>query len=111
MKQKICFEHDLAERDCREFILQTPGAQDVEAFLVCFKGNYFAYRNQCPHTGANLNWQPEQFFNYEGDLLQCSLHGALFNPDDGKCIRGPCLGQGLAVLQVEVEDNVIFVSF
>lgn len=53
------------------------------------------YVNACPHTGVALNWVPDQFFDLEGEYLQCTMHGALFRPEDGYCIHGPCLGRNL----------------
>ena len=109
MKQKICTIEELNQTSCKEFKVKI-NKNEKDAFLISFKHQYHAYLNSCPHTGVKLNWQDEQFFNYEGDLIQCSLHGALFNPVDGKCVYGPCLGQNLEALTVIVEDNIVYLS-
>lgn len=109
MKQKICHIDELSETSCKVFKVKID-KNEKDAFLIYFNRHYYAYINSCPHTGVNLNWQDEQFFNYEGDYLQCSLHGALFNPLNGKCLYGPCLGQNLETLDVVVEDNVVYLS-
>jgi len=38
-----------------------------------------------------------------GALIQC----ALFLPDSGACVHGPCLSQSLAPLPVRVQDDLV----
>lgn len=84
----------LAEGQCCEFERMIEG-EVAPCFAVQWEGRQYAYRNSCPHTGAPLNWQPNNFLNFEGDLIQCALHGALFRIEDGVCLHGPCLGRQL----------------
>lgn len=79
-----------------------------DAFLIYFKQRCYAYENSCPHTGVNLNWQEKQFFSFDGRFLQCSLHGALFEPDSGVCVRGPCLGECLKPINIVIENDVVY---
>jgi len=84
--------------------------QVFDILLVCYsRGKFAAYLNRCPHTGVNLNWQPNQCFDFTEQYLVCSVHGALFQPDDGKCIYGPCLGQSLKSISLEIESGNIFI--
>jgi len=107
MKYKICDLEEIAESGCKEFkVRSAAGLQD--AFLIFFNQSLYAYVNQCPHTGVNLNWQADQFFSLDGTYLQCSLHGALFIPETGECVRGPCLGQNLKSLQIFIENNGVY---
>lgn len=106
--QAICREDELADRQCREFTLQR-GDEDVAGFVCRVGGSLYAYRNHCPHTGAPLNWMPEQFFNHEGDFLQCAIHGALFKPEDGLCVHGPCQGRSLEPLPITVRAGVVHI--
>lgn len=80
-------------------------AKRVEGFVVRRGGNVFAYRNQCPHTGAPLNWQEHVFLDSNEELIQCAMHGALFLPESGVCVRGPCAGQPLEKLELLVADD------
>lgn len=109
MVQKICSITELSDPGSKEFVVQRQN-QALDAFLVLRHGRVYAYVNRCPHTGIGLNWQPDQFLNLEGDLVQCSMHGALFQIDNGLCIRGPCQGLALTQLAVEVHDGVIYAS-
>ncbi len=51
--------------------------------------------NKCPHRGIELDWVPGAFIAVDGHHLQCATHGALFDPDTGICISGPCVGKAL----------------
>ncbi len=82
-----------------------------QCFILHYNDSIYAYVNRCPHTGINLNWQPNQFFDITGQLIQCSLHGALFRIEDGLCIRGPCLGDSLQAVNFEVRDNDIYLLY
>lgn len=83
----------------------------LELILLCYEaGKYRAYVNKCPHTGVNLNWLDNQCFDSDGDLLMCSLHGALFQPDDGFCVYGPCKGQSLVSLPLLIKAGVIYLD-
>ena len=104
--QKICDLNDLNELSAKEFIVKN---DDIEknAFLIHYKQGCYAYENSCPHTGAPLNWQEGQFFSFDGRYLQCSLHGALFEPTNGLCVRGPCSGESLKPIDIVVQNGVI----
>jgi len=99
---------DIPASGCKEFALQ-PGAE-ADCFLVLHQGAIRAYRNRCPHTGAPLNWQPDVFLDYQGETIQCDLHGAQFRIEDGICLYGPCLGQALQPITVRVEDEVVWLT-
>jgi nitrite reductase/ring-hydroxylating ferredoxin subunit len=92
---QLCSVERLRHAECLEFSLPF---DQKEAFLLNWQGDFHAYLNNCPHTLVALNWTPNQFLDIEMQFLQCSLHGALFEPDTGLCIRGPCLGQSLTAL-------------
>ncbi len=107
MKQKICDLKGLTELSCREFSVEN-GVFNNDAFLIYYQQYCYAYENSCPHTGVNLNWQNEQFFSFDGLYLQCSLHGALFEPESGLCIRGPCKGAKLKAVNVLIEKDAVY---
>ncbi len=109
-------------KDIRLFPLSTvaePGSRGFEAeldgsmlsgFVVRKAGLLRAYRNHCPHTGAPLEWQPDQFLDIGDSFIQCALHGALFDVDEGRCLRGPCVGEHLQPLQVRVHDGDVWLQ-
>jgi len=83
----------------------------IDILLVCNEPNKLvAYLNQCPHTGVNLNWQQNQCFDFTQSYLICSLHGALFQPEDGLCIAGPCCGQSLLPITLVIKADEVFID-
>jgi len=74
----------------------------LEVFVVRSGNAVVAYRNTCPHTGGPLDWLPDQFLSIDGDMIQCATHDALFRIEDGVCTKGPCAGQSLMPVAVEV---------
>jgi len=69
-----------------------------------------AYKNSCPHTGAPLNWTPDKFLSLAGEYIQCSIHGARFLLNDGRCITGPCVGKELVPLQVFEKNGELLID-
>jgi nitrite reductase/ring-hydroxylating ferredoxin subunit len=84
--------------------------QDGEhsAFLVRFDGQPRAYFNRCAHIAVELDWQPGRIFDDQGLYLVCASHGALYEPDSGQCVAGPCVGQKLHALNVVEQNGQIF---
>ena len=82
----------------------------VEGFVINFEGRYHAYVNRCAHAGTPLDWWPNEFFTDDSLLLICATHGALFEPDSGRCAGGPCGGAALWPLGVRLEGDRIIVS-
>lgn len=84
------------------------GAHCIDIFLVRdVEGAVTAFRNACPHVGSPLDWMPDQFLNMDQDLIQCATHDALFRPGDGVCVSGPCVGQALTAVAVEINEGII----
>ena len=85
------------------------GRAMVPAFAVRYDGRVYAYLNRCVHMPMELDWKPGRFFDAEGLLLVCSTHGAIYAPDTGVCLGGPCAGV-LARLEVEERDGRIYLK-
>lgn len=79
-----------------------------EALLVRVHGVVTAFENRCPHLGVPLQAEPHAFLEAGGELIQCAMHGALFLPESGECVFGPCQGRHLDAVPVSVdaEGNV-----
>ena len=84
------------------------GQRDLEALLVNYEGNYFAYVNRCPHTGITLDWVNNQFFSSDNRYLMCATHGAVFEPPTGECVWGPCFGLALQSVPIEIAGERIY---
>lgn len=80
------------------------------AFVIRFHGRVHAYLNECGHVPAELDWQPGEFFDDSKLYLICSIHGALYAPESGRCLGGRCQGRGLKPLKVQEIDGQIFLE-
>lgn len=76
---------------------------DQKLVLVHYRGEFYLYRNSCPHRSIPLEWTPDQFLDYGRNFIQCATHGALFRIEDGLCISGPCVDDHLDAVPVRVE--------
>ncbi len=102
----LCALDDLEDPGSRGFSVEL-GGQHLELFVVRRRDRVYAYRNSCPHTGAPLEWTPHRFLDLAGSFIECATHGALFRFEDGRCLRGPCAGDGLEPLNVNLCDGQV----
>lgn len=97
----VCETIELLEMVSKAFSIQVEDKTVCEGFLVRTEdGSLHAYKNSCPHTGAPLNWTPDQFLTTSGRYIQCSIHGAMFKAETGECFAGPCSGKFLKKLNI-----------
>ncbi|RYZ10795.1 MAG: Rieske (2Fe-2S) protein [Comamonadaceae bacterium] len=77
------------------------------AFAVRWQGVARGYVNSCPHAGGPLDFEGE-VLERSGRFLMCARHGAIFAPDSGECMGGPCRGARLVpvVLHEDSEGMV-----
>lgn len=65
-----------------------------------------AYVNRCQHLPVPLDGGSRDFLGPDGVHLLCGTHGALYRPEDGLCVEGPCeteLLEGLTVVETAGE--------
>ncbi len=106
----ICASADLVDGgDGVRFVVQR-GGRDVAAFAVRFRGKVYAYFNRCAHVAVELDWQPGRFFDSDGLYLICATHGALYRPESGACVEGPCRGGRLEMLPVVERDGGVYLA-
>ena len=67
------------------------------------------YVNSCPHIGIPLDWAPDKFLSHDRQRIICAMHGAEFRIEDGMCTVGPCLGDRLEAVMIEIKDGVLHV--
>lgn len=84
---------------------------DAESLIVHRDGQSVrAWLNVCPHAGRRLDWAPGKFLKSREGHLLCAVHGASFELGRGHCIAGPCRGDSLRVVAVEVRDGQVVLS-
>jgi nitrite reductase/ring-hydroxylating ferredoxin subunit len=110
----ICSMSDIPSQRARGFSLmrvEDDGSTRPWPIIVVRWGRQvFGYVNHCPHHGANLDWERNQFLDPNGTRLMCGKHGALFDLGTGLCVDGPCKGQRLVPVNLTVLDNDICVT-
>ena len=102
----LCTIDEISDPGSKSFEIRH-GRKKVSLFVVHKDGMFTAYINSCPHTGANLEWQEDQFLDMDDLFIQCSTHDALFEIDSGACIAGPCIGDSLQAVKLVIEDGQI----
>jgi nitrite reductase/ring-hydroxylating ferredoxin subunit len=103
---RLCRDDALEEGDACGFRFGE-GAAEKRLFVLRWEGLLKGYLNVCPHVGTPLDWVPDKFFHPDDRHLICATHGALFLPENGLCVAGPCEGESLQAVEVAVEDGWI----
>ena len=111
MLEQLCHIDEVTDPGAKGFSLKQ-GRKERLLFIIKKEGKVYAYENQCPHAGINLEWQEDDFLDNEKNNIQCSVHGALFNIENGDCMGGPCNGEGLTSAEIEIDKdgNVLLIS-
>ncbi len=66
-----------------------------------------AFRNKCPHAGYPLQRADGRVLVQEKRYMICGAHGASFTLTDGACAGGPCNGDGLERVEIDVHNGEI----
>ena len=99
--QPLCKLSDLVDPSSKSFQIKI--GRKLSDFFVVRKGDQvFAYQNICPHAQAPLEWNPDEFLDDAKENIICSMHGAKFSIEEGKCIAGLCSGASLQALELEL---------
>ena len=84
---------------------------DAESLILYRDGDsVHAWLNVCPHAGRRLDWAPGKFLKSKEGLLVCAVHGASFELGEGHCVAGPCRGDSLRAVAVEVRGGSVFLG-
>lgn len=100
---------ELEDPGCREFTIGT-GDWPFRGFVVRQGDRVYAYQNLCRHAGHPLNWQPDSFLTEDGRRIICASHAAIYDIESGVCVAGPCPGEKLRAVAVEVRDGEVVVN-
>ena len=98
---KIAMMEEIPEREARSY--ETPNGDTI--FITQRDGSFYAYQNLCPHLQVELEFLENQFLDRDQEYIECSTHGALFLVEPGECISGPCLGQSLEKVKINVHSD------
>ena len=109
LERALCTLVELDETGSRGFAVGE-GDWPLRGFVVKTPQGVAAYVNYCPHAGHPLNFRPHGFLTPDRALILCGSHGALFARDSGLCVLGPCAGQSLTRIPLEVVSGVVMLE-
>ena len=104
----VCASHELLERGRAVVWDVLEYGRHVRAFVLRFDGTPRAYLNRCSHVPTEMDWQPGEFLDVDKRWILCSIHGASYEPADGRCVGGPCGRSRLVALRVEERDGQVY---
>lgn len=84
------------------FTYKSPGRDKL--FVVKHQGRLHAWLNDCPHwPGSPMAWRRDAYLNRDATRIVCSGHGAEFEIHTGRCTHGPCLGDSLQPVKLDID--------
>jgi len=104
----VCVESAVPDGGALEFEVGS-GDWPLRGFLVRNAGTLRAFANICPHKRYPLNMVTHAFRVPGEALLRCAHHGALFDPESGLCVAGPCAGRSLLRLELRLTGGKVLV--
>jgi nitrite reductase/ring-hydroxylating ferredoxin subunit len=105
--QRLCASAELEEKGRAVLFDVLHFHEPQRAFALRFEGRVVAYLNRCVHVPTELDWQPGEFLDGGKEFILCSIHGAAYEPRDGRCIGGPCGNGRLTAIAVEEREGVV----
>lgn len=101
---RLCHLDDLPTGSARGFDPYATGQDTM--FIVRQAQSLRAYQNNCPHwPGSPMAWRKDAYLSPDGKHIVCSGHGAHFEIESGKCDSGPCLGQFLKPMNLQIKQD------
>ena len=106
--QLLCASDELAERGKAITFDVLHYREPARAFALRFEGQVVAYLNRCVHVPTEMDWQDGEFLDMDRQFIMCSIHGAVYEPDTGRCAGGPCGRGKLTSLRVQERDGQVY---
>jgi len=104
---EACQSSELPERKHLTMDIQFAGEM-ISALLIRFQGAVYAYRNQCVHMVRRLDSEGDHIFDSSGELLRCTMHGIVYQPETGESLSNICHGQKLLSIKVTEDGGKIY---
>lgn len=100
---RLCHLSELPDGGSRGF---DPRHTGQDTMLIVRQGErVFAWADRCPHHGTPMAWRKNAYLNAAGDRIVCAAHGAQFTIDTGLCTLGPCRGDSLTAIGLQIDPN------
>ena len=105
----ICFLEDIPDNKALSFKISLKNF-DPGIIIVRRGNNAHAFVNNCPHANLPLDLIEGKVLARDGYNLLCANHAALFNPETGICLSGPCAGKKLATKTIKIKEGKILTT-
>jgi nitrite reductase/ring-hydroxylating ferredoxin subunit len=107
-RRRLCAATQLVEKGSALVFDVLQYREPTRAFALRFDGRVVAYLNRCVHVPTEMDWQPGEFLDSGREFILCSIHGAAYDPLNGRCVAGPCGRGKLTELRVEEEAGEVY---
>ena len=102
---RLCRADELQEGQARGFDPWHDGHDTV--LVVRHGGQLYGWHDACPHYGDTpLAWRKDAYLDAARKRIVCAAHGAQFDIASGVCTLGPCLGQGLRPVALQIDEHI-----
>lgn len=102
---RLCRADALLDGEARGFDPWNEGRDTV--LVVRHGGQLYGWRDACPHYGDTpLAWRKDAYLDAARTRIVCAAHGAQFDIASGVCTLGPCLGQGLRPVALQIDEHI-----
>ena len=106
---RVCASLDLIDGGQAVIFDALLPAGPTPALVVRWHGRVYGYINRCAHAAFPLDWKG-RVLEKSGRFIMCPKHGAIYEPDSGRCVGGPCQGSTLAALKVHEQDGSVWLT-
>ncbi len=103
----IAKTQDFKDGQAKKFEIKK-GKETLEGFVLRRGGKFFAYVNRCKHISIPLDYGDEDFLTSDNKFIMCKNHGALYEPETGLCVSGPCAGRSLEKIELEIKGGKVY---
>jgi nitrite reductase/ring-hydroxylating ferredoxin subunit len=107
MRIKIGNLQTWKEKETRTFKIKV-NKKLTECFAIRVGKNVYAYANQCKHIPLPLDFGDGDFLTNDRKYFLCKNHGAIYELKTGLCVAGPCSGDSLDLLKIEIIGDDVF---
>lgn len=105
---RLCASEELLERGRAVVFDVLQFNEPARAFALRFEGCVVGYLNRCVHVPTEMDWQEGEFLDMQREFIMCSIHGAVYEPQSGRCAGGPCGRGKLTALRIVEREGEVY---
>ena len=106
LNRVLCRLDEIPDGEGKGFAIEQDD-KTLDIFVLRLGDRVVGYHNLCPHVATPLNWVDGSFLTLDGDYILCDTHGAEFEIEDGRCVSGPCIGDRLTPIELDLRDGEV----